>query len=111
MERRDVSPREAQEGGQGGVDATRPDLMVGNAEQQAVDALTPMPQDGLSNEEISVLCDIGDGKTHDSIPGAAIDKLMAKGYIEPASATQLRSKFPDNREGAAGSLGKRCRAK
>ena len=86
METKDISPREAQECGQGGVDPTRPDLEVGHAESQAVDAkAASMPQDGLSNEEISILCDIGELKTPDGAPEAAIDRLKAKGYIEPVS--------------------------
>ena len=86
METKDISPREAQKGGQGGVDTTRPDLAVVHAERQAADAkAAPMPQDGLTNEEISLLCDIGERKAPDSTPGAAIEKLRAQGYIELAS--------------------------
>ncbi len=86
METKDISPREAQKGGQGGVDPAHPDLTVDRVDSQAVDAkAAPMPEDGLSNEEISLLCDIGERRALDSTRTAAIDKLRAKGYIEPAS--------------------------
>ena len=49
MEKKDTSPRQAQEGGQGGVDPTRPDLAAVHAERQPMDAkAAPTPRDGLS---------------------------------------------------------------
>ena len=86
METKDISPQEAQDCGQGGVDPMRPDLEVAHGESQAVDAkAAPMPQYGLSNEEISILCDIGELKTLDNTPEPAVEKLKALGYIEPPS--------------------------
>jgi hypothetical protein len=86
MQTKDISPEEAQECGQGGVDPKRPDLAVVQGERQAVDPeAARMPQGGLTNEEISLLCDIGERKNLDSTPRALVDTLKAKGYIEPAS--------------------------
>jgi hypothetical protein len=90
-----VSPREAQRGGQGGVDPLLPGLQIDHAEgapekPQGV----PGTDEDLSNNEISLLCDIGEFKSvREDVQSGAIARLQSRGYIEPASSPAPGARF------------------
>jgi hypothetical protein len=83
---KNVSPRDAQKGGQGALSADHPET---NLQQDAKqnDAPTEQSHDikqGLTSDEIALLCDIearDSSKLGDREP--ALDRLRSAGYIIP----------------------------
>jgi hypothetical protein len=84
---KDVSPRDAQKGGQGAVSASHPEALLRQDARRASDS-APRPREvtqGLTSDQIALLCEVeardsskfSDDKKH------TLDRLRSEGYIAP----------------------------
>lgn len=82
---KDVSPRDAQKGGQGALSSDHPERHL---RQDASQTETPMKQSrevtqGLTSDEIALLCDIEARDLSKPAGEPALDRLRSAGYIAP----------------------------
>jgi hypothetical protein len=84
--RKEPTPQEVQKDGQGAVSQGNPALELdqsGDADEEAgrkVNLRTPE----LGDQEVAILCDIGAGQPLKPKDKALLDRLIRKGFVEPA---------------------------
>jgi hypothetical protein len=84
---KDVSPRDAQKGGQGAVSAIHPEAPLRQDAKQAKDS-APQPREvtqGLTSDQIALLCEIEarDSSKLSDDKKRALGRLRSEGYVEP----------------------------
>jgi hypothetical protein len=89
-EAKDVSPRDAQKGGQGAVSASHPETPLRQDAKQASDS-APQPREvtqGLTSDQIALLCEVEarDSSKLSTDKKRALDRFRSDGYIGPTDS-------------------------
>jgi hypothetical protein len=87
---KDVSPRDAQKGGQGAVSASHPETPLRQDAKRASDS-APQSREvtqGLTSDQIALLCEIEarDSSKFSDDKKRALDRLRSDGYIAPTDS-------------------------
>ena len=82
------TPRDAQKGGQGAISEEDPTLELdesGGRRHEAKASQGSLPSSSLSDQQIAILCDIGDGHAVSGKYKSILDDLVADGFLQSAS--------------------------